>query len=238
MKWKEGENEFIILDKKANELRSNCNKLCSEISELINLNKDTKDAISQINKLDKEILKLENKSSKAMNKINKKLKKLPNLALEDNLLNISIKTKALSKTKNDFIQKLNSISPIKAIELTQKKYLNSLKKVVFKANDLPLCIKTYSNKAQNFIIISHNNALEYFNDIQHFLTDNAKYLVKKSIKTLKSTSSKELCATLFDDTKINVEFSGEFVSREKSIKVYDKEIDMTKFVNILFIKIK
>ena len=50
------EEEFIKLDKKSSELRSECNKLCSEIAEIVNSNSDTNDAISKINSIDKEII--------------------------------------------------------------------------------------------------------------------------------------------------------------------------------------
>lgn len=228
------EEVFIKLDKKANELRSNCNKLCSEIAELVNSNKDTKEAILNINKLDREIISLEKKSNKAMNKINKILKKLPNPSLEENVLNIAVKTNGNQTTKDEFIAFLNEISTIKDINYSTIKYLNSFKKAVFKAELLPIFVKN-KNK---FLLLCGSNGLEILEKIQQNLSSGAKYLIIKSIKSLKKTSSKELYATLFDGTSVCVEFSGEFVSREKSIKLYDKNLDMTKFVNLIQISIK
>ena len=232
------EEDFIKLDKKANELRSNCNKLCGEIAKLINLKCDTSDAILKINSLDKEIISLEKKSSKAMSKINKKLKKLPNPSLEDNALNIPIKTKNTDFSKKDFLEFLNQISDIQNTNQSYKKYIASLEKIVFKAENLPQIIKLKGSKKQKFIILCGLDALEILNNIQNILTDNAKYLINKSSKQLKKESSKELYSTLSDGTFVTVRFSGEFISREKSIKLYDKNLDMTKFVNIIKLTIK
>lgn len=232
------EQSFIKLDKKTSELRSNCNKLCGEIAELINSNTDTSDAISKINCLDKEIISLEKKSEKAMKKINKKLKKLPNPSLEDNILNISVKTKLTDFSKESLIDTLNQIADIQTVSQSYKKYISSLEKVVFKAENLPQVIKLNDTKKQNIVILCGTNALEILDNIQNTLTGNAKYLTIKSVRQLKKESSKELYATLSDGTFITVKFSGEFVSRENSIKLYDKKIDMTKFVNIIKVTIK
>ena len=62
------EENFIILDKKANELRANCNKLCSEIAELVNSNSDTTEALSKINMLEKQISRLEKNHQKQWQK--------------------------------------------------------------------------------------------------------------------------------------------------------------------------
>ncbi len=232
------EEDFIKLDKKAVELRSNCNKFCGEIAELINSNTDTSDAISKINCLDKEIICLEKKSAKAMSKINKKLNKLPNPSLEDNILNISVKTKLTNFSKENLTETLNQISDIQTVNQNYKKYINSLEKVVFKAENLPQVVKLSGSKKQVYVILCGTNALEILNNIQNTLTDNAKYLTIKSVRQLKKESSKELYATLSDSTFVTMKFSGEFVSREKSIKLYDKNLDMTKFVNIIKVTIK
>ena len=232
------EEDFIAYDKKACELRALCNKLCSEIAELINTNSETTEAISKINKIDKEILFYEKKSSKAMNKINKKLNKLPNIPIEKNTLNIAVKTKKTSFSKKEFIDKINNISQIESINQNEKIYLESLKKIVFKAENLPKVIKAKGNHKQKYIILCGSDALSILNDLQNSLTENAKYLTIKSIKSLKKESSKELYATLTDNSFISVKFLGEFLSREKLIKLYDKKLDMTKFVNIIKISIK
>ncbi len=232
------EEEFIKLDKRASELRSNCNKLCAQIAELINSGSDTTKAISEINETDKEIIKLEKKSSKAMAKINKKLKNLPNLPLENNALNIAVKTKTTNYSKDNFIELIESISKIESVNQSYKNYISSLEKVVFKADVLPKTIKLKGKRKQKLVVLCGTNGVEILDNLQKTLSENAKYLTIKSIKALKKESQKELYSTLSDGTFISVRFSGEFASREKSIKLYDKTIDMTKFVNIIRITIK
>ena len=232
------EEEFIKLDKKSSELRSECNKLCSEIAEIVNTNSDTNDAISKINSLDKEIIKLEKKSEKAMKKINKKLSKLPNLPLEDNKLNIAVKTKNTNFSKDDLIKLISQIAEIETVNQNYKCFVSSLKKVVFKAETLPKVIKLKGSRKQKFVVLCGTNAIEILNNLQKALSENAKYLTIKSIKALKKDSSKELYSTLSDGSFVSVKFSGEFVSRENSIKLYDKNLDMTKFVNLIKITIK
>ena len=232
------EEEFIKLDKKSNSLRSECNKLCAEIAELVNSKSDTSEAISKINNLDKGIIKLEKKSEKAMKKINKKLKKLPNLPLENNTLNLAVKTKNTEFSKEDLIRSINQFSEIEPVEQNYNGFINSIKKVVFKAENLPKIVLLKGSRKQNFVILCGINAIEILNNLQKTLTENAKYLTIKSIKTLKQESSKELYATLSDKSFVSIKYSGEFVSRENSIKLYDKNIDMTKFVNIIKITIK
>ena len=107
----------------------------------------------------------------------------------------------------------------------------------YKAETLPKIIQINGSN-QQFVILCGTNAIEILSKIENILTENAKYLTIKSIKSLKKESSKEFCATLSDNTFICVKFSGEFVSREKMIKLYDKNLDMTKFVNIIKISIK
>ena len=82
------EQKFIVLDKKANELRATCNKICGEFSKLVESNTDVSEALFEINSLDKKINQILSKSQKSMKKINTMLKKLPNPALENNILNI------------------------------------------------------------------------------------------------------------------------------------------------------
>ena len=158
------EEQFIILDKKSNELRANCNKLCSEIAELVNTNKDSKHAILKINTLDKEISVLEKKSSKAMKSINNKLKKLPNLPLDENVLNIPIKSKNTAFGIENFVATLSNIAEPEIINLSEKKYIDSLKKVVIKAENLPKLINL-KGKNKKFLILCGSNSQEILETI-------------------------------------------------------------------------
>lgn len=231
------EEKFIVLDKKANEIRSKCNKLCGEFSKLIESDENTSEAILEINKLDKYANDLLSKSQKSMKKINSKLKKLPNPALDDNVLNISLKTKPAEYLKTDFISELEKFSAADEIDMSEKNYYSSLKKVVLKAENLPKIIKL--SKQNKYILMCKPNDLKTnIEKIQDILTLNAKYLVVKSIQHLVNDSSKTLISTLSDGTNLTIDILGEYVSREYSIKFYDKNLDMTQFVNMIRIIIK
>ena len=147
------EQKFIVLDRKANELRSNCNKLCGEFAEVIKANKNSSLELIKINKLNKESEYFSKKSLQSMKKINSLLKKLPNPALDNNTLNISIKTKLTNFSKSDFISKIEEFSTIETNNISEKPFYNSLKKVVLKAENLPKITKLKANK---FIIISNS----------------------------------------------------------------------------------
>lgn len=231
------EEKFIVLDKKANNLRSECNKLCGEFSKIIEKGENSSAEILKINKLDKEINQISNRSQKSMKKINTLLQKLPNPASDDNILSIAIKTKQKDFSKNDFIGALSKISNIENIDLSEKKYYSSLKKIVLKAENLPKL--TRLAKSNDIILMCEpKNINEYYKKVQDLLTQNAKYLVLKSIQRLAKNSSKTLVSTLYDGTFLTIDLLGEYVSRENSIKFYDKNLDMTQFVNMIKISIK
>ena len=78
---------------------------------------------------------------------------------------------------------------------------------------------------------------EIYSIIEQILTQNSKFLVLKSIRNLKKYSSKELVSMLYDGTRLSVELLGEYVSRENSVKFYDKTLDMTQFVNMIKITV-
>lgn len=230
------EQKFIVLDRKANELRSNCNKLCGEFAQIIETNKNTSQELKKINKLNKASESFSKKSLTSIKKINLLLQKLPNPALDNNILNLSIKTKLTDFTKSDFISKIEKISTIETNNLSEKPFYNSLKKVVLKAENLPKITKLKTNK---FIILSNSLSIkQIFEDLQKTLTQNAKVLILKSIQQLNKDSSKSLIAKLSDNSFITIDLLGEYVSREKSIKYYDKKLDMTQFVNMIKIQIK
>ncbi len=231
------EQSFIAKDKLANELRSMCNKRCSEIADAVNLNKDIAQEIKEINKLDRKINSLCKASKKAMAKINARLTKLPNLPQEDNLLSLSIKTHSNPQTKTMFLKDLTNNDCFSISNLSEKKYFRSLQKIVFKKEDLPRLIKLKSNSKHNFLWLCTQNSTEIFDNLQNLLVEIAQFLFKKSIKFLKKDCSKELFAWLSDGTRVSVEFLGEYVSRDYSIKFYDKQLDMTKFVQMIRITI-
>ena len=235
------EKKFIIFDRNSSELRAKCNKLCSEIAEVIDLGVDSKEMIDSINNLDKEIKKMNKKAQNAMARINGLLKKLPNLAIDDNILNIAIKTKQddLEYSNGKFINEFASDFAFDSTEHSEKQFYKALQKMVFQAEDLPrLILLNTQEKVYKFIFLCDaNSAKDIMKNLETILTKNAKHLVLKSIKSLRHYSSKEFLARLPDCSNVLVELLGEYVSRENSIKFYDKNLDMTQFVNMIKITI-
>lgn len=234
------ENKFILADKNANESRAICNKLCAEVADFINSGKDVKNSISQINKLDKKILSLEKKSKNAMKKINKILRKLPNPALEENTLNIPLKTVPNEEfTSKKLINELSKFGDVTHVNCGLNSYLKNQKNVVLKTENLPKLIifSSKNNKKYKLLLLINNDISSIFDEITKLITSNTKYAVCSSIKYLKPCSAKEISAMFCDKSIINLEFLGEYVSRDISFKFYDKNQDMTKFVNMIKVEI-
>ena len=234
------EEKFIILDRQNNENRAKCNKLCSQVADLVNSNQSTSEIIFEINKLDKKIMKGEKQSARAMQKINRNLKKLHNLPLEQNTLNEHIKTTVDANfSTNDFLAELAKISEINNFSDSPSRFLNSQKNVVFKAESLPIITKCRTLKSkQTMVIFCDKNAIQLFDNFVEMLSKKCKFLIIKSIKLLKKDSAKEVLCMLENGTNIDIEFLGEYVSREKMIKYYDKSLDMTKFVSMIRIIVR
>lgn len=231
------EQKYIVIYNRANELRAMCNKLCSEVADKINKKEETDELVAQINKLDNQISKLEKKCTRFMRNINKSLIKLPNPALSSNTLNLSLPTHTNPNfTAKDFVSELSKISDIKCTKLKFKQYIESLQNMVFKAEVLPKIIK-FNSKKTEFLLLGTNNSIDILNQLIEILNHNSKYLIEKSIKYLRKESSKEFLAILNNKSRIEISFTFEYISRDFGIKYYDKQLDMTKFVNIIKIKI-
>lgn len=231
-------DKFIILVRENNENRANCNKLCEQVAELVNQEKDTSELISQINNLDKTIQKNEKKTAKSMKKINQILRKLPNLPLYQNKLNIVKPTTNNAEfDKSKLIKTLENIGENTCVGSNSKNLFQTLNKVVFKAENLPFVYKLTQKKHTEFLIFAKNDALEIFNNILAEF-DNSKLLIQKSLRFLKKESSFGFVAMLADKTRVELDFWGEYTARDFAIKYYDASIDMTKFVNMIHIKIK
>lgn len=226
------EEKFIVLDKNANATRAKCNKLCAEIAEKINSGENVKALISQINSLDKEINHLEKKSKRAMKKINRYLSKLPNPALEENVLNIPLKTTPnVEFTHEKLIDYIEKIGKVNKIKHNLKTYLVGQKNVVLKKEKLPETIE-FARKNE-YLILLDSDINRVFDNLTNLLASNAKYAASKSIRYLNPWAAKEISAMLCDGLIVKIEFLGEYVSREIALKYYDKSIDMTKFVNMI-----
>lgn len=226
------EEKFIVLDKNASETRAKCNKLCAEIADKINSGENVKKLTLQINTLDKQIFLLDKKSKRAMKKINRYLRKLPNPALEENALNIPLKTTPnVDFTHEKFIEYIEKIGNFNKVKCNLKSYLAEQKNVVLKKEKLPETIKLASKN--EYLILLDSDIICVFDELTKLLAGNAKYAVCKSVKYLKPWAAKAISAMLCDGSIVKIEFLGEYVSRDISLKFYDKSIDMTKFVNMI-----
>ena len=234
------EEKFIEIDSRKNANRAKCNKLCSQVADVINNGQNVDSLINEINNLDKSVIKDEIKSQKAMSKINKLLKKLPNPAIDDNILNLSLKTTPNQNFgKKDFIQELNNIAkPSTLNKITTKKFLSRVKNRVLKIENLPLIFAYEKKSNAEFILLLDDSAKTQYDKLISILANNAQYVFNKTIKVLNKSSSKEAKVILCDGTLINIQFTGEYISREIGLKLYDKNIDMTKFINIIRIQVK
>lgn len=232
------EQKFITDSRKSSELRANCNKLCSQVADEINIGSEPNELIKKINKLDRQINKLERKNSRSMRKINRLLSKLPNLALSHNTLNLSVPTiENPNYTKATFLDDLAKSFEIFDEINNLKMFYKSLKNVVMKAEILPKLIKT-SDKKTTLVLLCNSPNLAEYETIVNLLKHNSKYLIEKSIKSLNPACSKEFLAILSNNLRINVALLGEYVSRGINLKFYDKNIDMTKFLNMVLITIE
>ena len=227
-------NDFSSLDKQTNNDRAICNKKCSEIAELVNKNKDTKPYIDEINALDKKIIENEKLLDKQYKSICRKLKRLPNLPLEDNILNLQMKSTCDKDYKlENFIHDIQDFAPIKEIHTTMRKYLKSQKDVILKEDDMPY----YVRHRRKILAFFNTEPRQFFSDIEKILQQHSRFLLKKSIKSLKKKGCIGLFAVLGDGTNISVDLYKEYLSRRYNIKYKNTSEDMTRFANNLMIKI-
>lgn len=231
------EQKFIIIDDRKNQNRAKCNKLCSQVAEIINNDNTPQDLIKQINKLDKYIRQDEIKSKRAMAKINRHLSKLPNIALDKNTLNLVLKSQ-----NNKEFNISNLIGQIPNISIEQNinihRYLKTLKNRVLKLEELPQSTQFDNKKGIEILMLLDINARHVFENLNSILVCNAQHVIDTSIKQLDKNTSKQIIALLNDNTRVELQYVGEYISRSLNIKYYDKTLDMTRFVNIIKIKIK
>ena len=229
------EQKYIIKDRENNNARAHCNKLCSEVAHIVEGGGNPKELVNKISKLDKQINKTNRKLDRFMNKIDRKLKRLPNVALENNVLNLPIKTQVdVNFNSYDFERILQQIGKFEKSSFSSKAYLKSLKKVVFKKECLPKVVLT----KDCYLIIFAENSLDTFNLLSETLKNHSKFLIDKSIKYLKKDCSKEHIAKLDSGSIINLDYIGDYISRDIGLKFYSKESDMTKFAELIRVNIK
>lgn len=230
------EEKFIIIDDRKNTNRAKCNKLCSQVADIINNGDTPKNLINQINQLDRQISRDELKSKRAMKKINKLLAKLPNIPCSNNLFHLVLKSKNDKVFKfNDF---KNEISKITKPNYESQIKLKQFKNRVLKLENLPQQLHFEKRNSLDIIFLLDTNANIIFDNLTSLLVNNASFVIEKSINKLNKASAKEIIATLSDNAKVSMQFIGEYLSRDLSLKYYDKSLDMTRFINIIKINIK
>ena len=222
------EKKFTKIQLEANSKRSICNKLCSQVAELTNSHSDTFSIIKQINHLDKNIIFLNKKADVLYKKINKKLKKLPNLATNLNITDIQVSTTKTKFQIANFNEFINNITHAESYQTPIKKYLAKHKNFIYDESSLPVIV-FYKNKVSIFATETLINKI--YNEILSTLKLNAHELIQKSIKAMNSESSEEYYAILHDKTIIKLNLIGEYFTRLYSIKVHEKNSDMSLFLN-------
>lgn len=228
------ENKFIDIDAKANKLRSECNKLCAQVADIINSENNANDLIKKINSLDKTILQLEKKSSRAMTKINRLLSKLPNPAIGTNTLNLVIPSKENKDfTHISFLKELENIVNLSQINIPMKKYINLQKNAVLKENNLPFGLIKHTKNSFEIMLFLDGSAEYVQSQIESIFKSNAKYFIDKSVESLNKKANREFLAILSNNSRITIEILGEYVSREIGLKFYSTQTDMTKFVKMI-----
>ena len=176
------EKKFIALDQRKNKKRALCNKLCAQMADLINKNNDTEQLIKEINFLDKQLMVDERKSTHAMKKINKLLAKLPNPALNNNILNISLKTTPNKNFSEKTLKlELAKIAENNQISNTQIKSIKSLKNRVLQKENLPKFL-LHNRKINNeeITILMSDSPEPGFEQITSLLKNNACSVIDKS----------------------------------------------------------
>ncbi len=221
------EDERKIVQLKAETLRSETSKLCSQIAILRRENKDTKALMSQIESNEKQIKALNKKLDSFGKQIDSKLKLLPNISTHENELNKQIETLG---SQSDFgslkIYISSMFKPTKSRK-SIRSYVKSLKNRLFQESELGIaafCKNGIALLFQNYL------ADDVLNQLLSYLKNNSQFLVCAGIKNLSRTSSCEYIATLNQNCFINIQIKGEYFTREHKIKYKYIKLDNTKFV--------
>ena len=222
------EKKFTKLQLETNQERSNCNKLCGNVAEKLRRGESTSSLIDEINSLDKKINSSTAKLTSLYKKINNKLKKLPSYPREDNVLNIPIKTTQTNLGAKDFVNEIAKIAEIRELEETTLDFLKSQENCVFEVEKLPTIVG-FKNRIS--ILSSKDDVLKIYDKLIKFLEQNAKLLIKKSIKQMKKESTSEYRTVLADRSVIDIRLVEEYYSREYSLKYHDSKKDMSRFLN-------
>lgn len=229
---------FIALEKKlkriqnqAESMRANCNKICGEIISIKSSNKNanTTYKLKQATSLNKNAHQTQLKVEQLLKKINKKLKKLPNIPDHTNTTNIQIDTMKNKFNLSDFKEAVLKTYSITNVNQNINSFLKNKKNVIFKSNELPKCV---SCKNKNFLILCHHNDYDLIsNDLLNYFQNHSQSIIEQSIINLNKSSCKEYFIHLSSNEYLHIQFKREYCSRDFKIKYHDLNTDSTKFVN-------
>ena len=162
------------------------------------------------------------------NKINDKLSKLPSLPREANVLNLPIKTTQTNFNVKNFLEEISNFGEIKELEESTLDFLKSQEDCIFEVEKMPVVI---GFKKQIAILSTKEETLKFYEKLIKILENNAKLLIKKSIRQMDKESTQEYRVVLSDRTIIDIKLIEEYYSREYSLKYHDSKKDMSKFLN-------
>ncbi len=231
----DAENDRKTIQLKAESLRAETNKLCASIAVLKRQNKDLSNTMQKIEANESDIKKYQKQLVALGNKIDSKLKKLPNITKFNNKEDISIKTDNKTKNIREFLTFLDNNFIKDQSNKSIKNYVKSLKDRLFQETELGII--TY---CKNGIVILFQNYKEDYveNLILDYLKTHSSILKQKATNSLKKSSACEYVSVL-NKTPLNIEIKAEYFTRLYKIKYRNKQLDTTKFlyeIDIIFNK--
>lgn len=216
------------IQKEAEELRAQNNKLCGTVGTMQLENKNTDELMSQISQNEKRIKSLQKSLEKVGAKIDKKLMKLPNKLIESNFFDF-FDTPSESES-TDIFDCIESNFKIERISNPNLKKLHkALIGRVFKESELPLSFN-YADK--KIIFFTTDETLKsHAQLIFKVLKANSKGLIRVPDVALENDSMATVKFVLKNNDCVYLNILGEFYTRDYKIKYKNSQLDMTKFVN-------
>lgn len=232
---------FVVLENKrkavqieAEGKRAETSKRCAAIADLKNQNKSMENEMQEILSLDREAKVLKARLDRLGAKIDRKLLKLPNVALLDNAQDEVICTGGVKTTDlGSVIGFLSQNFKLNQCRQTISKQIACLKNRIFSESELGIAYVCRDGIA----LLLQNDLSDIFTKtFIEFLMQNSAQLVQISIKHLPKISAAQFVATLNERQKLQIDFIGEFLTRQYKIKYHNQKLDSTKFVYQINIK--
>lgn len=218
------------------DLKSKCNKMCNDFA----IKRQSKEPINELYNeiiLTDSKLKLLKKELDNYNKIiNKNLNRLPNLPEKFIAQNTILSTSNKSINENEFINFIDSFD-FKKVKSTLKieQYIKTISNQLFhedQASQIIFCSNGILILTPDFNV---DNML--FQTI-NFLKQNSYKVIEDRTVNLNKSSIAQFSCHISTSEIIKISLVKEFFTRCYNIKYKNKNIDMTKFVNQINIKIK